>query len=55
MRHPDLSLADRFVSANADLMHLLTGATETQLALITPEEGWSMLLVAHHIALAYSH
>lgn len=46
-------LADRFAAANAQLMQLLTDATDEQLARIVPEEGWSVLMVAHHVALSY--
>jgi uncharacterized damage-inducible protein DinB len=46
-------LADRFAAANAQLMQLLTNATDAQLTRIVPEEGWSVLMVAHHVALSY--
>ncbi|MBA3824098.1 MAG: DinB family protein [Ktedonobacterales bacterium] len=46
-------LADRFAAANAQLMQLLTDATDAQLTHIVPEEGWSVLMVAHHVALSY--
>ncbi len=46
-------LADRFAAANAQLMQLLSDATEDQLAHTVAQEHWSVLMVAHHVALSY--
>ena len=46
-------LADRFAAANAQLMQLLADASDAQLAAIVADEGWSVLMVAHHVALSY--
>lgn len=46
-------LADRFATANAELQRLIAEASDAQLARSTQEEGWSALVVAHHIALSY--
>lgn len=47
------ALAQRFNTANTELIHYLEGCTEQDFDRVTTEEGWHMRVTAHHIAASH--
>ncbi|MBX3013072.1 MAG: DinB family protein [Caldilineaceae bacterium] len=47
------ALAQRFTTANAELIHYLDDCSEHDLDRVTTAEGWPVRVVAHHIALSH--
>jgi hypothetical protein len=54
MIDPDAEqLAGQFAATHSDVITLISQATETELATLTREEGWPVLVVGHHLAFWY--
>jgi DinB superfamily len=48
-----IELANRFPTANAELIGVIRGATDAELQRICPGEQWSVLVTARHVAISY--
>jgi hypothetical protein len=46
-------LADRFTTANDELIGIIQGAGDAQLTTICPGEQWSVLVTARHVSVSY--
>jgi uncharacterized damage-inducible protein DinB len=46
-------LANRFTTANDELIGIIQGASDGELQTICPGEQWSVLVTARHVAIAY--
>lgn len=47
------ALVQRFNTANAELISYIAGCTEEELDRITVDEGWSVRVTAHHLAVSH--
>jgi uncharacterized damage-inducible protein DinB len=48
-----IELANRFTTANDELIRIIRGASDAQLQTICPGEQWSVLVTARHVAISY--
>ena len=48
-----IELANRFTTANDELIGIIRGASDAELQTICPGEQWSVLVTARHVAISY--
>ena len=53
MSEQAIELANRFTTANDELIGIIRGASDAELQTICPGEQWSVLVTARHVAISY--
>src|SRR5262249_49471836 len=48
-----IELANRFTTANDELIGIIRGASDAELQTMCPGEQWSVLVAARHVAISY--